>query len=475
MDDAIVRRDTTELAAETKVFASYLEYYGLPTDNVIASTEERRVVGTNLPSFLETLAPEEKLDARYLSKFVGATAIGLFDAALNYIWNEVVLNLRKKASVYGADLFFDAAVGGRNRDIYKAEEDLPGLKDSVLLDTCLKLELLSDVVYRKLDHILTMRNEVAASHPNVESIGGFELLGWLQTCVKDVLQDRPSESAIKIKALVENLKSRADVIDDHTRARFTEELANLSIAHVHNLLIALFGMYVAPDTEQILRKNISLIAKAVWDCAADRVKYHIGVMLDGYRTNLKQQKLDKGVKFLTIVDGRRYESLSSRIIALDNLAERLLAAHHGWDNFYNEPPIMREVMQFCQEAGDIPPEILPKTLKVVLKCRLGRGLSYCEGVSPAGRDLYDAFLRLLDDSGVSQALIAVFSPEINSKLQNSYCQKHLAAVLETLKKVAVSERIIGAIDFLLSDIPNAYRASSKKEYRDLCSPFMVWK
>jgi len=167
-----------------------------------------------------------------LSKFVGATAIGLFDAALNYVWNEVVLNLRKKTSVYGIDLFFDAAVGGKNRELYRDEKDLGGLKDSVLLDTCRKLELISDVVYRKLDYILTMRNEVAASHPNVESIGGFELLGWLQTCIKDVLQDRPSDSAIKIRALVDNLKAKTDVIDDLTLGRVTTELKYLSLSHL---------------------------------------------------------------------------------------------------------------------------------------------------------------------------------------------------------------------------------------------------
>src|SRR5215831_3682628 len=320
-----------QLAADTAVFTSYLQQFGLPTDNIIASTEERMVLVSNLPHFLSTLPAEEKREARYLAKFVGATAIGLFDAALNYVWNEVVLNLRKKAVIYGIDLFYDAAVGGNNRSLYKDESDLDGLKDSVLLDTCRKLELISDVVYRKVDHILTMRNEVAASHPNVESIGGYELLGWLQTCVKDVLQDKPSDSAIRIRALVENLKSRQDVIDDNTVYRLASELRNLSTPHVHNLLISIFGMFVAPSTDQILRKNISLIAPCVWECAADQVKYKIGAMIDGYRTNLQQDRLQNGISFLTVVDGRMYESLPAKIIALENLADRLDDAHDGRD------------------------------------------------------------------------------------------------------------------------------------------------
>jgi hypothetical protein len=50
-----------------------------------------------------------------------------------------VLNLRRKAAVYGLEIFFDAAVGGsKAREHYKTEDDLASLKDSVLLDTCRK-------------------------------------------------------------------------------------------------------------------------------------------------------------------------------------------------------------------------------------------------------------------------------------------------------------------------------------------------
>lgn len=235
MANELIPKKASELAADTATFTSFLQQFGLPTDNIIATTDEREVVAANLPQFLAALSTDEKRESRYLSKFVGATAIGLFDAGLNYVWNEVVLNLRRKAVIYGVDLFFDASVGGRNRDLYQTEEDLIGLKDTVLLESCRKLELISDVVYRKLDHILTMRNEVAASHPNVESIGGYELLGWLQTCIKDVLQDKPSESAIRIKALIDNLKARPDAIDEHTQQRFREELTNLATPHVPTL------------------------------------------------------------------------------------------------------------------------------------------------------------------------------------------------------------------------------------------------
>lgn len=462
------------LAADSPQFAAYLAAYGLPTDNIIANNEQRQIVGANLPAFLQTLPLEERGSARYLSKFVGAAAIGLFDAALNYIWNEVVLNLRGRAVVYGVDLFFDAAVGGKNRESYKDERDLDGLKDIVLLDTCLKLELISEIVYRKLDHILTMRNEVAASHPNVESIGGFELLGWLQVCVSEVLQDRPSESAIRIKALVDNVKSLDTIVDAGTVTRIEGEMKNLSLTHVQSLLVSVFGMFCSPDSSQVLRANIAKLAPAIWACADDEVKYRIGMIIDGYRTNLQQDRLDRGVEFLGIVGGKAYESLPARIVALDSLAQSLSDTHDEWDNFYNEPPIMREILGYVRDSTDIPREVLPKLTRAVIRCRLGRGLSYREGVSPSGLPLYDQFLGMLDDDGILECIKALYKPDINSKLGNSICQTHLKEILATLRAIAIGDRLKDILDYLAKDVTKAQKANLYKEFKELCAPLVVW-
>jgi hypothetical protein len=476
MSDAPLQKISgNELAVNTNLFTNYLQQLNLPTDNIIASTKERNLVAINLPTFIDSLAAEEKREARYLSKFVGATAIGLFDAALNYVWNEVVLNLRKKVVTYGIDLFYDAAVGGKLREAYKDEEDLDGLKDSVLLDTCRKLELISDVVYRKLDHILTMRNTVAASHPNVESIGGFELLGWLQTCVKDVLQDRLSDSAIRIRSLVDNLKQTRDVIDESTLLRFNSELRNLSVPHVNNLLITVFGIFVSEETDQILRKNVSRIGPAVWQHSEERLKYRVGTMIDGYRTNLHQDKLAQGIEFLKLVKGRMYESLPARVIALENLSDQLDEAHDGWDNYHSEPSLMREILAYVRSSIDVPKETIPKLTRVILRCRIGRGLPYREGVSPAGKPLYDEFLGMLDDDGVASCLTALFFPEINSKLSNPVCFQHLQVVLNVLRKITISDRLKQAIDYLLADVPNAWKASASKKFIELTNPFIKWQ
>jgi hypothetical protein len=320
-----------------------------------------------------------------------------------------------------------------------------------------------------------MRNEVAASHPNVMSIGGYELLGWLQTCVKDVLQDRPSESAIRTRSFIDNLKGNAAVIDDPTVTRFTGELKNLSPAHVSNMLVTLFGIYVAPDSSQVLKKNISKIAPFIWEHASDRAKYSIGSTIDGYRTNLHQDKLAVGSEFLELVDGKRFESLPAKIIALENLSDQLNDAHNGWDNFYNEPPFAEGILVYFKTSVDIPKECLTKLVRVFLRCRLGRGLSFREGVSPVGRPLYDRFFSLLNDDGIVEVIIALYTPHINVKLGNQICVRHLTAVLTQLRTIAISERLKAAIDFLLADPSNAHRANANPDFRELTKTHISWR
>ena len=150
MNDITKSTGTDLVDPQAQRIVDFLGHIGLPTDNIIAEQSERNIIGQNLPAYIESLPDEAKRNARYLSKFVVGAGFGLFDYSLNAIWNEVVIDLRKKAIGYGLDIFYDSAVGGKAREFYQTEDDLASLKDSVLLDTCRKLELISDTTYKKL-------------------------------------------------------------------------------------------------------------------------------------------------------------------------------------------------------------------------------------------------------------------------------------------------------------------------------------
>ena len=91
-------------------FQGYLRALGLPVSGVLVDTDQRRRVLQNVPSLVEMLAAEQRGEALYVSKFIAACGAGLFDAALNFIWDEVVLRLRKRVAAFDLAYFFDTAV-----------------------------------------------------------------------------------------------------------------------------------------------------------------------------------------------------------------------------------------------------------------------------------------------------------------------------------------------------------------------------
>jgi hypothetical protein len=208
MDGELILAKNELIEQQTRTITQTLDMLGLPSEGVIADANDRQIMSENLPKYIMTLDQRTKQDARYLSKFVVGAGFGLFDYALNAIWNEVAETLKKKAISYGVEIFFDCAVSGKLRESYKTDDDLSGLKDIVILDTCRKLELISEITYKKLAHILDMRNNVGISHPTDIQINAYELLGWLQNCVKDVINDQPSDAAIRVKAFLDNLLTR---------------------------------------------------------------------------------------------------------------------------------------------------------------------------------------------------------------------------------------------------------------------------
>jgi len=217
MNEIATKKPNEILDLQAQRIVEFLAEIGLPHDNIIADQSQRKIIGDTLPQYIAALPEEIKREGRYLSKFVVGAGYGLFDYSLNAIWNEVVIDLRKKAILYGLDIFYDAAVGGsKTREFYKSENDLPALKDATLLQTCQKLELISGTTFKKLKHVLEMRNDIGISHPTNYNINAFELMGWLQTCVEDVLNDQPTEAAIQVQAFISNLKTRTTPLDAAT-------------------------------------------------------------------------------------------------------------------------------------------------------------------------------------------------------------------------------------------------------------------
>src|ERR1035441_10455563 len=153
----IVVARTTESETSIQGFnaplAAYLNTLGLPTEKVLVEFSERRFVLQALQQTLEVLPYDQRAKAYYLSKFSVSVMVGLFDAALNFLWDETILSLRRLAVSMDLSYFFDTA---EKRESYRSrlqsEEDFGLLDDITLIDTCARVGLLSDMNRERLRH-----------------------------------------------------------------------------------------------------------------------------------------------------------------------------------------------------------------------------------------------------------------------------------------------------------------------------------
>jgi hypothetical protein len=459
---------------QVQKITQFLDNIGLPSDNIIADISERNIIGKNLPQYISNLPTELKQDARYLSKFVVGAGFGLFDYALNSIWNEVVLSLRQKAITYGLEIFFDKAVGGTLRTAFKKEEDLSGIKDTVLLTTSKKLELISESTYKKLAHILDMRNDIGISHPTNATINAFELLGWLQTCIQDVLNDQPSPAAIQVKAFIDNLRGKNETLEAATIAAIKPQLESLATHHCDSIIRTIFGLYVTQDTEQVVRKNISLISPIVWNCCSDEEKYRLGIILLGYSINLHKVKYTLGEEFFTTVRGNSFRTKSERVVAIDNLADSLRDAHYAWDNYYYEVPIIERISTFIRKSSDIPLEVSSKIISTILLCRIGKGLPYKNGVSPDGKGYYDDFFKILGEDHLPQLISGLAQFEIQQKLSRTISRNQCIELLVMVRKNIVNDKYLETIDYLILNFPKSETIIFNSEFKKITSSILKW-
>jgi hypothetical protein len=181
---------------------SFLMEHNLPTEGIFVGVTERIKVFQNFKDVIIQIENKEIQQSLYLSKFVAGVASGLFDAALNYLWDEAILQIRKRVVQYDLEYFYDNAVAGEKRKKLKDESDLIKVDDFELIKGSKEIGLISDLGFKHLEYINYMRNWASAAHPNQNEISGLQLISWLETCVKEVISLPISNITIQIKKLL---------------------------------------------------------------------------------------------------------------------------------------------------------------------------------------------------------------------------------------------------------------------------------
>ena len=254
----------------------------------------------------------------------------------------------------------------------KTEDELASVGDFDLLTACNRMGLISDHVFEVFKFINYMRNHSSAAHPTENQISAYDLLSWLNNCIKYAINATPNEEAVKLKQLLYNI--RTTEIPESDLHYIGENVKDLPQIMVEDLLSTLFGMFTDPQITQTI---------------------------SSFRKNGDVARKDKANAFLTLVDGLSYKDEDSISQELRETLANLLSTHNSANNFYNEEPWARQLDTMLPPSGNIPNSVLNDWVRTIAICYTGNGLGYREGVDEGAERYYKKFIKNFDNRAIS--------------------------------------------------------------------------
>ena len=356
----------TSIGAFNQPLADLLQHIGLPTENILSPIQERRKVIYTLESTLEILPIEERAKADYLSKFTVSIAVGLFDGALTFLWNETIRALGRLIVSFDLQYFYKIAesISPKYKNLH-SPEDLEAISAHDLLEISRRIGLVKDINFERLRQVNYLRNHASSAHPNENDISGIEMLSLLETCLKYAITAKPDHSVIRIKQLMENI--RRNQIPDEDFVVIGSDLSKQPQERIDDFLLSIFGIYCDSRQDQQVKVNIEKLVPHVWQCALEETKYQIGAKFGLYRKNADTDKRNATQKILELVDGLRYKDEDSLSAELMEKLQNLKTVHFEANNFYNEYSHAKSIKESIPNSG-IPRSVRKLFVKVVCIC-----------------------------------------------------------------------------------------------------------
>ncbi len=434
-----------------ELYLSVLGYLGLPTDNVLSEIEERKSVIRNIPSVINKVDDKLLNDSYYLSKFFIAISDGLFDAALNYLWDETIKQLRIRIINDDVQYFYSVVIlDDERRKKFNDPEDIVKIDDFDLIKGASDIDLISPIGYKHLDFIRYMRNWVSAAHPNQSELTGLNLISWLEICIKEVIATPPSNIRIKTSQLLSNIKK--EIIDEKQAETISTFFTELGQGKADVLARGFFGIYIDENSSQQTIANINNLLPNLWEIISDEVKYDFGIRYASFEANGENRKKELAKGFLETVNGLAYLPDSFKTPRIKLALKNLMTVHRKFDNFYSEPIFANEILHIIGTHGSVPKEISDYYVRTIVYVFLTNGSGECWDADV----IYKKLIKLFDYKQSFIALTSFVNDDIRNKLSMKRCKDKYSELIECIKPNITSDGVLSLMEEVEENIDNLY-------------------
>jgi hypothetical protein len=346
---------------------------------VLASDESIETAWSMLPLLLKRIPVN--LRSEGLVRMCVAIASGLFDSAINYIWNSAVIELREKVKRFGLTVV--AQIKGKDFD----EFSLADLKDAELLNLCLELNLVTEEGFFFLDQCRDIRNNFSAAHPAVGAIDEHELASFINRCGKFALGNEINPIGVDLQGFIKAVKGVKFL--DVQEKEWVDRLNKTHQAQREMLIGLLHGIFCDPASSEESRLNALSLSNVFSKVFSPSIK---SLLIDRH-----SEYLAKGSDKQHKASQQYFEKLglldllgeSERHALISNACKNLFSVHQSFNNFYNEPPFADRLLELASQ-GAIPDTAKDELVTTVVTCAAGNQY----GVSNAAMPSYEKIMVL---------------------------------------------------------------------------------
>jgi hypothetical protein len=423
---------------------AFLDILGLPKENVLAEVSERRRVIQTIPAVVESIPLERRKESNYISKFIAACSAGLFDSALNFIWNETIESLKNKIALFDLEYFKSSIKDEDKKEKIKVVDDLKNIDDWEIVHGCMVTGIISDIGYKHLDYIREMRNWASAAHPNHVQISGVQIAAWLDTCIREVIGKEPSLPAIEAKQLLKNI--RENVLQPTDTIPIISAIEKSPSEIIISIFRTIFGMFCDPAGKVETKNNIRLISKEIWEVLPEQQRIEAGIKYANWAANADLPRRDLAQEFLDSVNALSYLPKDTLVVEMDNAINLLQNSHFAFYNFYNEPPYAKLLYKYVPSNGSIPLELVKKYVKTITLCMIGNGY----GVCTAALGIYEALFNKFTDVEIKEFLKLFLDIDFANRMLSPSCVRNYRNYCNILKQRTSNENVKAVIVFIES-------------------------
>ena len=436
----------TTLETIYKPLDVFVKENNLPTTNVLASNEEKAKLFNNFASSIEALPEEIRKESDYLTKFIVAGAVGLFDGALNYLWDEIIRTLRNKIVSYDLKYFYSIAeqINSQYKKL-EDESDLQYISDYDLLQALNRMKILDDYAFNTLNNMNYMRNHASAAHPNVNELTGIKLASLLEDGIKYAITLEPDASSIAIKQLFDNIRTKE--IPEEDFDEICKDLSKIPEERLDDFMVSIFGLYCDKKSDDIIRKNVLEISRRIWDSITENTKYKIGSKYGYYRKNGFVDQKDLVNYYLETVGGIKYKDNDSIVADLLDKLSQLKSVHFQMNNFYNEYAYARDIEASLPKTS-IPSTVRNDFVKTICLCYAGNGNGYKEGVDEDAVILYEKMIDKFTNSEIKTFILLFRDTEFVIDFGKTKVEKRVKNLCEILKEKTSNKDLLEGLEII---------------------------